>query len=27
MNKNLAGYVFAGETIFNIKMAGSVSQV
>lgn len=26
MNKYLAGYVFAGETIFNIKTAGSVSQ-
>lgn len=26
MNKYLAGYVFAGETIFNTKTAGSVSQ-
>jgi hypothetical protein len=26
MNKYLAGYVFAGETIFNIQTAGSVSQ-
>jgi hypothetical protein len=25
MNKYLAGYLFAGETIFNIKMAGSTT--